>query len=119
MSDLFADLPWFLKEYVHSNRWSSFRSIQTETYELIRNSDCHVLIAAGTSSGKTEAALALAQCIVCPNGGCGSCDECIRVRHRTHPDVRVVDPESASGYLVEQVRELIDDVPLAPVRGQS
>ncbi len=70
-------------------------------------------------SGKTEAALALAQCIVCPNGGCGSCDECIRVRHRTHPDVRVVDPESASGYLVEQVRELIDDVPLAPVRGQS
>ena len=57
MSDLFADLPWFLKEYVHSNRWSSFRSIQTETYELIRNSDCHILIAAGTSSGKTEAAL--------------------------------------------------------------
>ena len=57
MSDLFADLPWFLKEYVHSNRWSSFRSIQTETYELIRNGDSHILISAGTSSGKTEAAL--------------------------------------------------------------
>ena len=70
-------------------------------------------------SGKTEAALALAQCIVCPNGGCGRCDECIRVRHRTHPDVRVVDPESASGYLVEQVRELIEDVALAPVRGAA
>ncbi|MDO4404242.1 MAG: DNA polymerase III subunit delta' C-terminal domain-containing protein [Atopobiaceae bacterium] len=70
-------------------------------------------------SGKTEAALALAQCIVCPNGGDASCDECIRVRHRTHPDVRIVDPESATGYLVEQVRALIDDVPLAPVRGQA
>lgn len=70
-------------------------------------------------AGKSEAALALAQCIVCPNGGCDRCDECIRVRHRTHPDVRVIEPESATGYLVEQVRELIDDVPLAPVRGQA
>ena len=68
-------------------------------------------------SGKTEAALALAQCIVCPQDGCGACDECIHVAHRTHPDVRVVEPESATGYLVEQVREIIDDVPLAPVRG--
>ncbi|MDI9590768.1 MAG: DNA polymerase III subunit delta' C-terminal domain-containing protein [Acidobacteriota bacterium] len=70
-------------------------------------------------SGKTEASLALAQCIVCPNGGCGQCDECIRVRHRTHPDVRLIAPESASGYLVEQVRELIGDVSLAPVRGRA
>ena len=70
-------------------------------------------------SGKTEAALALAECIVCPNGGCNKCDECIRVRHRTHPDVRVIEPESATGYLVGQVRELIDDIPLAPVRGKA
>lgn len=77
------------------------------------------LFVGAPGSGKTEAALALAQCIVCPQGGDGSCDECIRVRHRTHPDVRVVDPESATGYLVEQVRELIDDVSLAPVRGQA
>ncbi|MBP3893401.1 MAG: DNA polymerase III subunit [Atopobiaceae bacterium] len=70
-------------------------------------------------SGKTEAALALAECIVCPNDGCGKCDECIRVRHRTHPDVRVIEPESATGYLVDQVRELIDDIPLSPVRGRA
>lgn len=70
-------------------------------------------------SGKSEAALALAQCIVCPNGGCNACDECIRVRHRTHPDVRIIEPESATGYLVEQVRELIEDVSLAPVRSAA
>ena len=70
-------------------------------------------------AGKTEAALALAQCIVCPHGGDNSCDECIRVRHRTHPDVRLVEPESATGYLVDQIRELIDDVALAPVRATS
>ena len=70
-------------------------------------------------SGKTEAALALAQCLVCPHGGCGSCDECIRVRHGSHPDVRVVEPQSAIGYLVEQVREVLEDVAMAPVRGTA
>ncbi len=70
-------------------------------------------------SGKMRAAIALAQLIVCPEGGCGKCDECIRVRHRTHPDVHVVEPESATGYLVEQVREIIEDAPLSPVRSSA
>ena len=43
-------------------------------------------------SGKSEAALALAQCIVCPNEGDGTCDECLRVRHRTHLDVHIIEP---------------------------
>lgn len=67
-------------------------------------------------SGKHEAAEALAKCVVCPAGGDGTCDECRRVAHRTHADVRWLAPGSASGYLVSQVRELIDDVALAPVR---
>jgi DNA polymerase-3 subunit delta' len=70
-------------------------------------------------SGKLEAARALAQCIVCPHDGDGTCDECIRVRHRTHPDVHIIEPESAVGYLVEQVRDIIADVALAPVRAKS
>ena len=70
-------------------------------------------------SGKTEAAQALASCIVCPNGGDGDCDECIRVSHRTHPDVRYVEPAGVSGYLVSQVHELIEDVYLTPVRGRA
>ncbi len=76
------------------------------------------LFVGAPGSGKTEAALALAECLVCPNGGDDSCDECRRVRHRTHPDVHIIEPQSAVGYLVEQVRELIDDVPMAPVRGK-
>ena len=70
-------------------------------------------------SGKLRAAQALAQCVVCPSHGDGCCDECIRVSHGTHPDVHVLAPQSAMGYLVEQVRELIDDVSLAPVRAQA
>ena len=57
MSSLFSDLPWFLQEYIHDSRWRSFRDIQLETYDLILNSRSHILISAGTSSGKTEAAM--------------------------------------------------------------
>ena len=70
-------------------------------------------------SGQLEAAQALAECAVCPKGGCDACDECIRVAHRTHPDVHWLAPEGASGYVVEQVRALIADVSLAPVRAQA
>lgn len=70
-------------------------------------------------SGMREAAMALAECVVCPNGGDGTCDECIRVRHRTHPDVHWLEPGGVGGYLIQQVRDLLDDVPLAPVRANA
>lgn len=70
-------------------------------------------------SGKLEAAWALAQAILCDDGGCGACDSCIRVAHRTHPDVHYYSPESATGYLIAQTRALLDDVPLAPIRGHA
>ncbi|MDO4805804.1 MAG: DNA polymerase III subunit delta' [Coriobacteriales bacterium] len=70
-------------------------------------------------SGMLEAADALAQCVVCPNGGDASCDECVRVAHHTHPDVHHLEPGGVSGYLVSQVRELMEDVALTPVRAQS
>ncbi len=70
-------------------------------------------------SGKLEAAWALAQAILCDDAGCGACDSCIRVAHRTHPDVHYYAPESATGYLIAQVRALLDDVPLAPIRARS
>ncbi len=70
-------------------------------------------------SGQTEAAQALAECVVCPNGGCDNCDECIRVAHRSHPDVHWIAPEGAAGYIIDQVRNLIADVQLAPVRANA
>lgn len=69
-------------------------------------------------SGKLSAALALASAAVCPTGGCGTCDECTRVAHGSHPDVRYLTPESVTGYLVGQIRDLIDDVQLAPTRAK-
>lgn len=70
-------------------------------------------------SGKLDAALALAQCVVCPHGGDGSCEECVRVAHHAHPDVTWLEPGSVTGYLVEQVRELVDEAQRAPVRASA
>ncbi|OUO32599.1 DNA polymerase III subunit delta' [Olsenella sp. An293] len=77
------------------------------------------LFVGAPGSGKHEAAEALAKCVVCPHGGDAACDECRRVAHRTHPDVRWLEPGSATGYLVAQVRELIDDASLAPTRAKT
>ena len=80
----------------------------------------HAYLFCGSSAGDIEAtARAFAQALVCPDGGCGSCGECQRVVHGTHPDVRWLEPESAQkGYLVEQVRGLIEDSALTPVRAR-
>ena len=70
-------------------------------------------------AGMLEAAESLAQCVVCRHGGDGTCDECIRVAHHTHPDVKHYAPEGISGYLVDQVRTIMEDVQLSPVRAQA
>ena len=83
-------------------------------------------------SGKLDAAWALAQALLCERAGedgdasstlagaaCGSCDACVRVAHHTHPDVHLLAPESATGYLINQTRELLEDVALAPIRARG
>ena len=68
-------------------------------------------------AGRLDAARALAQALVCPAHGCGACEECVRVARRTHPDVHLLAPESVTGYLIGQIRDFLDDVALAPIRG--
>ena len=70
-------------------------------------------------AGKLDAAWALAQAFLCEQDGCGACDSCVRVARHTHPDVHYYTPESATGYLIAQTRELLDDVPLAPIRARA
>ena len=70
-------------------------------------------------SNKTLAAYALAQSIVCAQQGCGNCDSCKRVLRRSHPDVHYYAPEGSGGYLIEQIREIVNDVPLAPIQAAA
>lgn len=55
--------------------------------------------------GKTEAAMAFAAGLACPEGGCGTCATCRRVQEGLHPDVRIVAPEGNSILL----RQITDD----------
>ncbi len=76
------------------------------------------LFVGAPGAGKLEAAYALAQALLCENDGCGACDACVRVARHTHPDVHYYAPESATGYLISQTRELLEDVGLAPIRAK-
>jgi DNA polymerase III subunit delta' len=66
-------------------------------------------------AGKKSAARALACAILCDDDACGECSACRRVKRGAHPDVRVIAPEGAATYMVDQVREIIRDVHLSPV----
>ena len=68
-------------------------------------------------AGKKTAARAFACAIFCDDHGCGGCPVCFRIRRRQHPDVRVVSPEGAATYRVDQIREVIHDTNLAPIEG--
>ena len=71
-------------------------------------------------SGKSQAAFALAKALLCANGGDDTCDVCERISRRKHPDVHFYEPESANGqYLVEQVRDIVSDVMLAPIQADK
>ena len=78
-----------------------------------------------TGSNKMTAAYALAQALICPKGPkgprggqCGACEACGRIMRRKHPDVVLLQPEGAHGYLVDQVREIIAAANLAPIQAK-
>lgn len=52
----FDRLALFMKEYIYTQGWSELRQVQVEACRVIFDTDAHLLIAAGTASGKTEAA---------------------------------------------------------------
>ncbi|WP_144743842.1 ATP-binding protein [Enorma burkinafasonensis] len=91
------------------------RAFLERAVESGRASHAYLFVGA-PGSGKLDAAWALAQALICERGGCGACDACVRVARHTHPDVHYLAPESATGYLIGQTRDLIDEVALSPIR---
>ena len=67
-------------------------------------------------SGRSSAAVAFAQALICPNNGCGTCNGCSSAKTHGHPDVEVVRTEGLS-IKVEEVRELLTRVAWAPSMG--
>jgi DNA polymerase-3 subunit delta' len=67
-------------------------------------------------SGRSSAAIAFAQALVCANNGCGTCNECRSAANGAHPDVELIRTEGLS-IKVEEVRELLTRVSWAPSMG--
>jgi DNA polymerase-3 subunit delta' len=67
-------------------------------------------------SGRSSAAVAFAQALICPNQGCGDCNECQSAATGGHPDVELIRTEGLS-IKVEEIRELLTRVAWAPSMG--
>ena len=67
-------------------------------------------------SGRSSAAVAFAQALICPNQGCGTCNECRNAKAGGHPDVEIIRTEGLS-IKVEEIRELLTRVAWAPSMG--
>jgi DNA polymerase-3 subunit delta' len=67
-------------------------------------------------SGRSSAAVAFAQALICSNGGCGACSDCNAAKTSGHPDVEIIRTEGLS-IKVEEIRELLTRVAWAPSMG--
>ncbi len=67
-------------------------------------------------SGRSSAAVAFAQALVCGYQGCGTCNECQSAANGSHPDVEIIRTEGLS-IKVEEIRELLTRVAWAPSMG--
>lgn len=54
-SSPFSRLAPFIQQYIYQNQWSELRDIQVQAIAQILDTPHHLLLAAGTASGKTEA----------------------------------------------------------------
>lgn len=52
----FSRLSPFIQEYIYTHNWTELRPVQVEACKVVFNTNAHLLLAAGTASGKTEAA---------------------------------------------------------------
>ena len=67
-------------------------------------------------SGRSSAAVAFAQALICPDLGCGTCNACLSAANGGHPDVEIIRTEGLS-IKIDEVRELLTRVSWAPSMG--
>jgi DNA polymerase-3 subunit delta' len=60
-------------------------------------------------SGRSSAAVAFAQALICPKDGCGECNQCRSAASGAHPDVEIIRTEGLS-IKIDEVRELLTRV---------
>lgn len=74
------------------------------------------LLTGPPGSGRSNAALAFAAALECPQGGCGTCASCVAVVGGTHPDVAVLRTDKVT-IAIDDVRELVQSAGRSTVSG--
>ena len=77
------------------------------------------LFAGPRGTGKTSMARLFAKALDCEEGvghQCNKCENCLAISEGSHPDVIEIDAASNNG--VDQVRDLIDKIKYAPIKGR-
>jgi DNA polymerase-3 subunit delta' len=88
-----------------------------ETPENSAHGMTHAWVFTGPpGSGRSSAAVAFAQALVCTNNGCAQCNECKSAANGVHPDVEIIRTEGLS-IKIDEVRELLTRVAWAPSMG--
>lgn len=94
--------------------------VKTLQNALKQNKIAHAYLFSGPrGTGKTSMAKLFAKALNCEEGvgkQCNKCSNCLGVNDGSHPDVYEIDAASNNG--VDDVRQLIDNVNYAPIKGQ-
>ena len=69
-----------------------------------------LLFAGPEGVGKRTVAIALAQAVNCPKGGCGTCPTCERIARGQHTDVTLIDKGDEASIKIKTIRERVLDV---------
>ena len=94
--------------------------VQTLKHAVEQNKIAHAYLFCGPrGTGKTSIAKIFAKTINCTcedHKPCLTCDNCLAVQDGSHPDIIEIDAASNNG--VEEVRNLIEKVKYAPLKGK-